>query len=220
MENQNTFRELLQIFFRPFGQLSKLIGRYFRTSILVLAATRVPTHLLQPDENKMKDTRYAIATFEFLIIFLFLTKIFGVAADLDELGESFQEFVVLFLYLVCLLIYVAISRIWRWMLKIDIPARVMDGFFLMEFSFLFLPSYLILHPVYTYDPSDEETIGGITLLLSIGWLLHMIYYFFRMSKAIKIGTSKMILTLIVIPLISFALLFLSIFVVIGALVME
>ena len=219
-DEQNTFRELLRVFFRPFRQLAELISSYIGTSILVLLARGVPAHLQEPEESKLQDIRYAFATIEFLLIFLFLTKIFGIAADLDELGESFQEFIVLLLYLICLLIYVAISRVWRWMLKIDIPARILDGYFLMEFSFLFLPSYLVLHTVYTYDPNDEEAIGSIALLFSLGWFIHMIYYFYRMSRSIKLGTGKTLLTTIFIPLISFVLLFISIFVVIGTSVLE
>ena len=87
---QNTFRELLQVFFNPFRQLSQLISKYFRTSMLILTAKGVPAHLLEPAENRMKDIRYAFATFEFLLIFLFLTKITGAAADLDELREAIQ----------------------------------------------------------------------------------------------------------------------------------
>ena len=221
-ENQpkGSVKELFNAFSHPLSSFWRKIIDYVNTSIAILGFGRLPQQINNPEKSYLKDVDYGVVTFEFLLIFLFVTKILNIGSEMDELLEGLRDFLVLVLFFIALLVFIGISRIWQAILGLKTDRRNLDAFFIYEFNFLFLPSYLVLYPVYLSYSDDDDMIGGVIVLLGFFWLVHMMFYFVKLCRFLKIKTFPAIMTGLIIPSLGFILLFLSVAMVVGVSVGE
>jgi len=220
MEQQNqskgTVQELIAVFKRPFQAFGNSIRKYFHTSILIMRFNRLPDQLNNPQDKYFSDVKYSFAAFEFLIIFILISKIIGLGTDLGELGDSIRDFLVLILYFLMVLLIIGVSRTWRSVFGIKAPSRSIDAFFIYEFNLLFLPSYLFMYPIYVSVDGDDDVIGAFGVLMSLFWLIHLIYFFIKMVRFLQVRGIKSFLSVLVLTITYYALLIVWVFFVIGA----
>lgn len=220
MENtgpeKGTIKELFKTFTAPISGFWQKIVQYFSTSTLILTFKGLADQIDLPKKSNLRDVDYAFATFEFLLIFLFISKLLEIGVDLEDLEEGFRDFFVLILFVLLLILFTGVSRLWAYVFKIGVSHRIIDAFFIYEFNFLFLPSYLIMYPAYLSFADDDDALGGLAMILSLFWLVHLIFYFLKLSRLLQLSKSATVITVIIIPVIGFIFLFFSVFALIGS----
>jgi len=214
--HKNVIRELIALLLVPLKKFKVKVQKYISTSLLVLLYKGLPAQINENQPNYHRDTNYAIITFEFILIFLFISKVLEISIDTSESFELIRDLFSLIFFFVSLLIFVGIGRVWKSLFKVEEDKRVIDAFFVYEFNLLFLPSYFILYFTYFIYPDNDEAIGGMAVLLASFWIIHLFIYFFKYARDMKLSIAKSLFSTLTISVLGVSLLLSSIILITGA----
>lgn len=214
-ENQQSSYQLLwKTFTEAFGGFFKGVGLYLNTSIAVISTNPEKLAAQVEQGNGLSDTKYVYRIFEYILIFLFLSKLLQFGADLEEYMEVVQDFFVLILYFAALLVVIALGRFFRILFFKQISKRKVESHFLYAFGFLFFPCYLMLY--FGLDLLDEAGLDGLANLLVFGTTLFLWLYYFRMAKFFNTSAVKSLFFSMIMAIVMAVFLILSLSLVAGA----
>lgn len=213
-ENQSTFNELKKAFGEGFNKFISGFKAYIQTSIAISTY-----HLLSQDSRAVQDkylsnSKYAYRVFEYILVFLFLTKLFAIGEDLEESMEVLQDIFVLIFYFITLLGVIVLGKIARATFLKKISGREVEAHFIYAFSFLFLPCYVLLY--FGIDTLDDIQLDGLSNLLVLSTSVFLWIYFYKMSRKFGLSKIKSVSASFLMAVTLAVFLFLSLSLVVGA----
>lgn len=195
LEEKGTFKLLIKTFLSPVKNFGLFLKRYFYTFFSVYSFP----NLENKSDSFLPDVKFAFFTFEIVLIILFGSKLFESEEEINEFRELLRDVFELILFFVFILLNIGIGRLWRWVFKVQSSRREVDSYFIYEFNMLFLPAYIFLLPVYQMYPDNGDMFDGLSLLFLVFWVLHLCYFFIRLSKRLGVRKLKGFMSLLIFP---------------------